>query len=328
MTSKSATYLAILILLAISTSAVMDYKGYDGCQETKGCFGFPENCVESTDCQVLVTYSKVSGEDQFNFEISHIYGASTGQGQYAALAFSDDAYMGQDLVFGCVGGQSLFVGWNEGKSPTTALSTILAKSMTFITNNSINICKFRLEAELYFPVGATNQQKRVDLSGGGNHLLLAIGVGTPYRLRYHHESRAASMFPVMFDSFSVVGSSDDTLLRAHAVLMTLTWLFFVPVAAMMPRYFKGRWDQQACGDPAWQGWFVVHTLMVLSGVLLSGLAVALAAVKVGAHPFLSHNPHAFMGTIALVFMFAQLPMAALRPHPGHPNRSVQGSLIL
>ena len=207
MMSKSATNLAILILMAVCTLAVTDYEGYDGCQETKGCFGFPNNCVESADCQVLVTYSKVSGEDQFDFEISHIYGASTGRAQYAALAFSDDASMGQDLVFACVGGQSLFVGWNEGKSPTTALSTILAKSMTFIANDGINICKFRLEAELNFAVGATNQQKRVDLSGSGNHLLLAIGAGTPDRLWYHHESRAASGSPVIFDSFSAVGAS-------------------------------------------------------------------------------------------------------------------------
>ena len=325
MMSKSAAIFAILILLGVSTSAVTDYEGYDGCQETKGCFGFPNNCVESADCQVLVTYSRVSGDDQFAFEISHVHGAGTGRGKYAALAFSEDAAMGQDLVFACVGGQSLFIGWNEGKRATTTLSTNLAKSMTFISDNGLNICKFRLDAKLNFVVGATNQQKRVDLSGGGNHLLVAIGAGTANRIGYH-ESRAASGSPVAFDSFSAVGASDNILLRAHGVLMVLAWLFFVPVAAMMPRYFKGRWDQQVCGEPAWQGWFVVHALMVLSGALLSGLAVALAFGQVGADPFLSisHNPHAVIGTIALVFMLAQLPMAALRPHPDHPNRSVRG----
>ena len=122
----------------------------------------------------------------------------------------------------------------------------------------------------------------------------------------------------------MIWASEDTLLRTHAVLMVLAWLFFIPVAAMMPRYFKGRWDRQVCGEPAWQGWFVVHALMVLSGALLSLFAVSLAVSLVGVSQFrfTSNNPHAVMGTIALIFMLAQLLMGALRPHPGHPNRSV------
>ena len=127
-------------------------------------------------------------------------------------------------------------------------------------------------------------------------------------------------------SLVMIWASEDTLLRTHAVLMVLAWLFFIPVAAMMPRYFKGRWDRQVCGKPAWQGWFVVHALMVLSGALLSLFAVSLAVSvdQLGQFQHTSQNPHALMGTITLVFMLAQLLMGALRPHPGHPNRSVLG----
>ena len=81
-----------------------------------------------------------------------------------------------------------------------------------------------------------------------------------------------------------------------------------------------------CGQPALQGWFVTHALMVLTGVLLSTLGVALAIKKKGTDPLikadLAANPHPVLGIVALVLMYAQLPMAALRPRPDHPNRPV------
>ena len=33
-----------------------------------GCFGYPKDCVESTDCKVLVTYLRVPGESQVHAE--------------------------------------------------------------------------------------------------------------------------------------------------------------------------------------------------------------------------------------------------------------------
>ena len=59
-----------------------------------------------------------------------------------------------------------------------------------------------------------------------------------------YKFKIASASPISFDSFSAVETSGDALLRAHAVLMILAWMAFVPVAMMMPRYFKGRWDHQ------------------------------------------------------------------------------------
>ena len=41
-----------------------------------------------------------------------------------------------------------------------------------------------------------------------------------------------------------------------------------------------------CGQPALQGWFVTHALMVLTGVLLSTLGVALAVGKASTDPLL------------------------------------------
>ena len=89
--------------------------------------------------------------------------------------------------------QSLFVGWNSVKSRPTALpdpATALAKDQTFVTDDGVNTCKFRLDAQLNFTVnGASNEQRSVDLSGGGKHLLVATGRGTPGRLEYHDATK-------------------------------------------------------------------------------------------------------------------------------------------
>lgn len=40
---------------------------YEGCGETKSCFGVPENCVKSKNCEYLGTFSVQSGK--YNFEV-------------------------------------------------------------------------------------------------------------------------------------------------------------------------------------------------------------------------------------------------------------------
>ena len=86
----------------------------------------------------------------------------------------------------------MFVGWNAGKSAPLALSSdnSLAKNPSFGAEDGVNACKFRLDAKLNFTVGAAaNQEKFVDLSGGGKHLLVATGSGSASSLSYHLESK-------------------------------------------------------------------------------------------------------------------------------------------
>jgi len=61
------------------------------------------------------------------------------------------------------------------------------------------------------------------------------------------------------------------------------------------------------------------------GVLLSIIGAALVIGEKGTDPLkadLSENPHPVIGIIALFFMYAQIPMAAIRPSPHHRSRSV------
>ena len=89
----------------------------------------------------------------------------------------------------------MFVGWNPGKSAPVALSdTSLAKNQIFVDEDGVKACKFVLDAMLNFTVGG-NQEKFVDLSGSGKHLLVATGSGSASALSYHLGSKVGVEHP-------------------------------------------------------------------------------------------------------------------------------------
>ena len=81
------------------TSAL--HADYAGCGEYRGCFGLPEGCVETGDCQAMVTYTLSSDETMFDFVI---HGSKMNSGEYVAMALSSDEKMGEDLVIHCIEG--------------------------------------------------------------------------------------------------------------------------------------------------------------------------------------------------------------------------------
>lgn len=72
-----------------------DDKIYDGCGDTKTCFGAPDNCVESKSC---TTFSAVIVRgDRYIIELRSQRNAG-----YVALGLSDDDRMGKDSVVECL----------------------------------------------------------------------------------------------------------------------------------------------------------------------------------------------------------------------------------
>lgn len=70
---------------------------YEGCGETKTCFGFPDGCVGTKSCRTVAT-STVRGES-YEFEIKSSPGENP---SYVAVALSTDDKMGDDSVMECV----------------------------------------------------------------------------------------------------------------------------------------------------------------------------------------------------------------------------------
>ncbi len=65
--------------VAVHLASCQDF--YDGCSTTKGCQGFPADCVAGKSCAVAVSYVGIA-EDKYKFEI---VGKATGDLQVSML---------------------------------------------------------------------------------------------------------------------------------------------------------------------------------------------------------------------------------------------------
>lgn len=70
---------------------------YNGCGNTKNCFGFPSGCVDTKTCHTVATVV-VKGE-RYEFELRS---SPSDNPAYVAVALSDDNKMGDDSVMECL----------------------------------------------------------------------------------------------------------------------------------------------------------------------------------------------------------------------------------
>lgn len=84
---------------------------YQGCADTKLCFGAPENCINTGTCQAIVAIF-VAG-DTYTFEVQ-----GTDSPKYVAAGLSMDKNMGDDSAMECVqnnGRINLYSSWTYPK---------------------------------------------------------------------------------------------------------------------------------------------------------------------------------------------------------------------
>jgi hypothetical protein len=73
------------------------YSIYDGCGNTKGCFGIPSNCIEEKNCQVAFSHKRLSN-NMFEFQLISDQIQSD---EYIAVGLSQDKFMRNDAVIAC-----------------------------------------------------------------------------------------------------------------------------------------------------------------------------------------------------------------------------------
>ena len=141
----------------------------------------------------MVTTVKYT-EEQVDVELTH---TNLGESNYVAMAFSDDAKMGKDLVFACNylwDFLSLFTGikvfWNPGNPGTTPSERQPDQDRILIGPSSRDVdgstvCKFSLNKDV------TIQDNKFDLHKG-HHILVSTGPGKSTKLEYHNENKIAS----------------------------------------------------------------------------------------------------------------------------------------
>ena len=187
---------------ATSTPRPSSADVYQGCYESKGCYGIPAHCVKSQDCQIISTYQKLS-DSEFKFEIGYPSDQSSG---YSALAFSNDDKMGNDSVMACVLNSSHVVVdmyWNTFNYNSVRLADphFGIKNITGKYSNSFVHCTFVRNAVTDIKVPDSNITANFDLVNSQYFLFLATGSVNDKSVIQYHSNRNKTYGPEDLNSF-------------------------------------------------------------------------------------------------------------------------------
>lgn len=161
------------------------------------------------------------------------------------------------------------------------------------------------------------------------YLLLARGTATNSGLTQHTTTAVSN--PRLLSDYSKSGSSGvnpttkQRLIKAHAIMMLLSWFFFVPTAVMFARFLRSSWPTVKPGGL--MIWFHVHRTCNLIGIALSiasFICIMTANSWEWTGPGSSSSKwgkvHTMVGIFALCLAWLQPFISAIRCNPSHPRR--------
>lgn len=285
---------------------------YQGCGETKGCFGFPDGCVETRNCRAVVA-TIVQGE-RYIFEMKSGYNRPA----YVAVGLSHDAKMGDDSVIECVpeqGTVNAYASWTFAGPYGVSREGIAQNFIRVLEKSHVDgviHCKVERDAV------STVKGQKFDLINQKYHLLLATGSNADStHVSYHDIGRHVSGAPLALAEVGTVKGMSKLLLRLHGAFMLTAWIGTASLGIVLARYFRQTWvGSQLCGKDQWFAWH--RFLMVLTWVLtMAGFVIIF--VEIGGWSKVD-NPHAILGVVTTVLCFLQPIGAYFRPHPGTKRR--------
>lgn len=285
---------------------------YQGCGENKGCFGFPEGCVETRNCRAVVA-TIVQGE-RYIFEMKSGYNRPA----YVAVGLSNDARMGEDSAIECVpeqGTVNAYASWTFAGPYGVSRQGIAQNFIRLLEKSHIDgviHCKVERDAV------STVKGQKFDLINEKYHLLLATGSeADSTHVSYHDIGRHVSGAPLALAEVGPVQGTSKILLRLHGAFMLTAWIGTASLGILLARYFRQTWvGSQLCGKDQWFAWH--RFLMVLTWVLtMAGFVIIF--VEIGGWSQVD-NPHAILGMVTTVLCFLQPIGAYFRPHPGTKHR--------
>ncbi|KAK2706518.1 putative ferric-chelate reductase 1 homolog isoform X2 [Artemia franciscana] len=296
--------------------SVKSHPIYNGCGATKGCFGMPNGCINTGDCDIVASYS-VKG-DRYEFELRGLLEQASGG--YLAIGFSQDAAMGDDTVTEClykpsqVQNVDVFNSINKGKN-NIPYSKQGAKLLSSSVEDGYMYCKFEREQNLGTDGVITDLAMK-------HHLLLSRGAISGDRISYHGQNKASSAEPISIASLSGVTSRSDVLIRVHGSMMIVAWIWAASCGILFARYFKQTWvGKQFMGKDLW---FVFHRLLMVLVWSLTMISFIIIFSEIGGWSSIPSyiNPHPILGCVTTGLAFVQPIMAYFRPHPGTSKRAL------
>ena len=74
------------------------------CSDTNPCFGYPEGCISTENCEMVMGYTLAKDDHAFPIVVELFHNQLDNvMYDYVAVAFSTDNMMGDDTVLVCTG---------------------------------------------------------------------------------------------------------------------------------------------------------------------------------------------------------------------------------
>ncbi|XP_022837537.1 putative ferric-chelate reductase 1 homolog [Spodoptera litura] len=290
---------------------------YQGCADTKLCFGVPQNCVTKGDCKAVLAVF-VSG-DRYTFELQAV-----GNPKYVAAGLSTDNKMGDDSAMECVrndnGRVSLFTSWTYSKVDPYVSRSDSPQEIVQLQESSVIdgklYCKFRRD------VVSVVQGKTFDLANSMYNLMVVAGseMKDANRVGFHDLAYEATGTPMSLATVGTAAASSKLLLKLHGSFMLLAWLGTASLGILLARYFRQTWVGKQLGGK--DIWFAYHRIFMVLTWLLTVVGFILILIEVGGWSTTGDNPHAITGIVTVIMCFIQPIGAYFRPHPGTKTRPI------
>lgn len=285
----------------------------DDCGNLKGCYRVPEGCIEE-DCKYLFTWQDLphsnTQESKMRFEMSAAVDGF--HNRYFAVGLSEDTYMGSDFVFECVHNHSTNnVGGDVMVQQSLNLATdnknVRMSRQLGIDFQEGSYSDGRIRCRFTRKISVNDEEyDSYPLTATPYHILMARGplreggVGR-HGMEVGHLP-AVSPDPVVFPSLDdISGRASYPMIKAHACLMLLAFMFFAPIGILWMKYYTTMWPNSRLFGERY--WFVVHYNCAFWVVLLVIIAFILIFFEVGGYSKLPELPlkaHPILGIIIFV----------------------------
>ncbi|KAH8337747.1 hypothetical protein KR067_001096 [Drosophila pandora] len=284
---------------------------YNGCGQSKNCFGFPNGCVSSKTCTSIAAVT-VRG-DVYEFEIQSGKGTNAA---YVAVGLSDDERMGDDLTTECVpenGRVNLYSSLTSASPYAAVRSSVSQNSARLLDASLVDgviYCRVQRDAQ------TTVQGRSFDLRNGKYHLLVASGSSLKENsVGYHDIGRLPSAKAINLAEVQDLEGSSKLLVQLHGAFMIAAWIGTTSLGIIFARYFKQTWvGSQSCGKDQWFAW---HRLLMVTTWSLTIAAYVLIWVELKRAVW---HAHSIIGLITVILCFIQPIGALFRPGPNDKKR--------
>lgn len=289
---------------------------FEGCENTKACYGYPDGCISQGKCEVVLSYEP----QQLNY-LFKMKGRTSG---YIAMGLSKDAKMGDDLTTNCYrsanGRIDISTGINvkygnklipRGKNREFK-DGIISRGDGFYEDGWITCSWVRNSTTII-------DDNVWDIQRDRYHIMLARGpVSADGDIQFHKEKIVSGALRGLGE-VEAIQSKSNLFIFLHGAFMLGAWICSASLGIIMARYFKQTWTSRRCFNL--DQWFIWHrNFMMLTWVLtMAGFTLIILELK-DISTTINTNPHAIIGFVTVGLCFLQPFLALVRCSPSHQYR--------